>query len=78
MYSINCLHWCVSLYDYAGSAVSYNIASIVSKQLVSMTASDVRILPQEPNPLLTSLSQRFNDSADYIGSYIILLPIVAV
>ena len=40
----------------------------VSKRLVSMTASDVRVLLQEPNPLLTSLSQQFNDSANHIGT----------
>ena len=39
----------------------------VSKRLVSMTASDVKTLLQEPNPLLSTLSQHFNDSAHNIG-----------
>lgn len=39
----------------------------VSKRLVSMTASDVKTLLQEPNPLLSNLSQCFNDSAQHIG-----------
>jgi len=32
-----------------------------------MAANDVKILLQEPNPLLSSLSKQFNDSAHHIG-----------
>ena len=43
-----------------------------------MTASDVKTLLQEPNPLLSSLSQQFNNSASHIGNFYQLILISTI